>query len=280
LSRFFILLQHLLPHHGLSRLTGRLAESTWASTWLICWFIRRYRVDMSEAVIQDPAEFDNFNAFFTRELAPGVRPIDASAGAVVCPADGTISELGRIDEDRILQAKDKHYTVAQLLTDEESYRFVGGSFATVYLSPRDYHRVHMPLAGRLLRTIYMPGKLFSVNRLTADSVPRLFARNERLVCLFETDQGLMAVVLVGAMIVAGIQTVWSGQVCPGPAKSRRLTDYTGAAPPVELAKGAELGRFCLGSTAIVLFEPDAVQLDPSLQTHSSVRMGQLLAQST
>jgi phosphatidylserine decarboxylase len=279
LSRLFILLQYLVPHHGLSRLTGKLAESTWAGRWLIRWFIRRYRVDMSEAVIQDPAEFDNFNAFFTRALAPDARPIDASVG-VVCPADGTISELGRIDEDRILQAKGKHYTVAQLLTDEESHRFVGGSFATVYLSPRDYHRVHMPLAGRLLRTIYVPGKLFSVNRLTADSVPGLFARNERLVCLFETDQGLMAVVLVGAMIVAGIQTVWSGQVCPGPAKSRRLTDYAGTAPPVELAKGAELGRFCLGSTAIVLFEPDAVQLDPTLQTHSSVRMGQLLAQST
>lgn len=270
----------MVPHHGLSRLTGRLAESTWASTWLIRWFIRRYRVDLSEAVIQDPAEFDNFNAFFTRALAPGARPIDASVGAVVCPADGTISELGRIDEDRILQAKGKHYTVAQLLTDEESDRFLGGSFATVYLSPRDYHRVHMPLAGRLLRTIYVPGKLFSVNRLTADSVPGLFARNERLVCLFETDQGLMAVVLVGAMIVAAIQTVWSGQICPGPAKSRRLTDYAGTAPPVELAKGAELGRFCLGSTAIVLFEPDAVQFDSTLQTHSSVRMGQLLAQST
>ncbi len=280
MSRLFILLQYLVPHHGLSRLTGKLAESTWAGRWLIRWFIRRYRVDMSEAVIQDPAEFDNFNAFFTRALAPDARPIDASVGAVVCPADGTISELGRIDEDRILQAKGKHYTVAQLLTDEESHRFVGGSFATVYLSPRDYHRVHMPLAGRLLRTIYVPGKLFSVNRLTADAVPGLFARNERLVCLFETDQGLMAVVLVGAMIVAGIQTVWSGQVCPGPAKSRRLTDYAGTAPPVELSKGAELGRFCLGSTAIVLFEPDAVQLDPTLQTHSSVRMGQLLAQST
>jgi len=280
LSRLFILLQYLVPHHGLSRLTGRLAESTWASRWLIRWFIRRYRVDMSEAVIQDPAEFDNFNAFFTRALTPDARPIDASVGAVVCAAAGTISELGRIDENRILQAKGKHYTVAQLLTDEESHRFVGGSFATVYLSPRDYHRVHMPLAGRLLRTIYVPGKLFSVNRLTADSVPGLFARNERLVSLFETDQGLMAVVLVGAMIVAGIQTVWSGQVCPGSAKSRRLTEYAGTAPPVELAKGAELGRFCLGSTAIVLFEPDAVQLDPTLQTHSSVRMGQLLAQST
>ena len=235
---------------------------------------------MSEAVIRDPAKFDNFNAFFTRALVPGARPIDASVGAVVCPADGAISELGRIDEGRILQAKGKHYTVTELLTDKESNRFIGGSFATVYLSPRDYHRVHMPLTGRLLRTIYVPGKLFSVNRLTADSVPRLFARNERLVCLFETDQGLMAVVLVGAMIVAGIQTVWEGQVCPGPLKSRLLTDYAGTAPPVELAKGAELGRFCLGSTAIVLFESDAVQLDPSLQTHSSVRMGQLLAQST
>ena len=280
MSRLFTLLQYLLPHHGLSRLTGRLAESAWVSTWLIRWFIRHYRVDMGEAVIQDPAEFDNFNAFFTRALVPGTRHIDDSDGAVVCPADGAISELGRIDQDRILQAKGKRYTVTQLITDEESHRFVGGSFATVYLSPRDYHRVHMPLAGKLLRTIYVPGKLFSVSRLTADSVPGLFARNERLMCVFETDHGLMAVVLVGAMIVAGIQTVWSGQVCPGLAKARQLIDYTEAAPPVELAKGAELGRFCLGSTVIVLFEPNAVRLNPSLQTHSSVRMGQLLANST
>ena len=280
MSQLFIFLQYLLPHHGLSRLTGRLAESAWASAWLIRWFIRHYRVDMGEAVIRDPAEFDNFNAFFTRALVPGTRPIDDSDGAVVCPADGAISELGRIDQDRILQAKGKHYTVAQLLTDEEFHRFFGGSFVTVYLSPRDYHRVHMPLAGKLLRTIYVPGKLFSVNWLTADSVPGLFARNERLVCVFETSQGLMAVVLVGAMIVAGIQTVWSGQVCPGPEKARQLVDYAGAAPPVELAKGAELGRFCLGSTAIVLFEPNAIRLDPSLQVHSSVRVGQLLANST
>ena len=280
LSRLFVLLQYLLPQQGLSRLTSKLAESPWASKWLINWFIRRYKVDMAEAEIQDPAAFDNFNAFFTRALATGARPIDDSDGAVVCPADGAISELGLIDENRILQAKGKDYTISQLLTDEESYRFVGGSFATVYLSPRDYHRIHMPLAGRLLRTIYVPGKLFSVNRVTAESVPGLFARNERLVCLFQTDQGLMAVVLVGAMIVAGIQTVWSGQVCPRPKQSRQIIDYSETNPAIELVKGAELGRFCLGSTAIVLFEPAAVRLNPSLRSYSVVRVGQLLALST
>ncbi len=235
---------------------------------------------MSEAEVQDPTTFDSFNAFFTRALAPGTRPIDDSDGVVVCPADGAISELGLIDEDRILQAKGKHYTVTQLLTDVKSHRFVGGTFATVYLSPRDYHRVHMPLAGRLLRTIYVPGKLFSVNRVTADYVPGLFARNERLVCMFETDRGLMAVVLVGAMIVAGIQTVWSGRVCPRPENPRQLIDYSKTAPAIELVKGAELGRFCLGSTVIVLFESAAVQINPTFRTGSAVRMGQTLAIST
>jgi len=271
----------LLPHHALSRLTGKLAEGRFAKKLLISLFISHYQVDLSDAENEDPEAFESFNAFFTRALKPTARPINDLPGAIVCPADGAISELGAIKEDRILQAKGRDYTVGELLSDPElADSFTGGSFATVYLSPRDYHRVHMPAAGKLLRTIYVPGKLFSVNRTTADSVPDLFARNERLVCLFETANGLMVLVLVGAMIVAGIETVWSGQICPGPIKARKLTDFSRHSPPIELAKGAEMGRFKLGSTAIVLFEPNAVILDSALQADSPVRMGEHLAQST
>jgi len=280
-SRLFIFLQYLLPHHALSRLAGKFAEGRFAKNLLISLFISRYQVDLSDAENEDPEAFESFNAFFTRALKPTARPINDLPGAIVSPADGAISELGAIEEDRILQAKGRDYTVGQLLSDPElADSFTGGSFATVYLSPRDYHRVHMPAAGKLLRTIYVPGKLFSVNRTTADSVPDLFARNERLVCLFETANGLMALVLVGAMIVAGIETVWSGQICPGPNKARKLTDFSQHSPPIELAKGAEMGRFKLGSTAIVLFEPNAVILDSVLQANSPVRMGEHLAQST
>jgi phosphatidylserine decarboxylase len=280
-SRLFIFLQYLLPHHALSRLTGKFAEGRFAKNLLISLFISRYQVDLSDAENEDPEAFESFNAFFTRALKPAARPINDLPGAIVCPADGAISELGAIEEDRILQAKGRDYTVGQLLSDPElADSFTGGSFATVYLSPRDYHRVHMPTAGKLLRTIYVPGKLFSVNRTTADSVPDLFARNERLVCLFETANGLMGLVLVGAMIVAGIETVWSGQICPGPNKARKLTDFSQHSPPIELAKGEEMGRFKLGSTAIVLFEPNAVILDSALQADSPVRMGEHLAQST
>lgn len=281
MSRLFIFLQYLLPHHALSRLTGKFAEGRFAKNLLISLFISRYQVDLSDAENEDPEAFESFNAFFTRALKPAARPINDLPGAIVCPADGAISELGAIEEDRILQAKGRDYTVGQLLSDPElADSFTGGSFATVYLSPRDYHRVHMPTAGKLLRTIYVPGKLFSVNRTTADSVPDLFARNERLVCLFETANGLMGLVLVGAMIVAGIETVWSGQICPGPNKARKLTDFSQHSPPIELAKGEEMGRFKLGSTAIVLFEPNAVILDSALQADSPVRMGEHLAQST
>ena len=281
MSRLFIFLQYLLPHHALSRLTGKLAEGRFAKKLLISLFISHYQVDLSDAENEDPEAFESFNAFFTRALKPTARPINDLPGAIVSPADGAISELGAIKEDRILQAKGRDYTVGELLSDPElADSFTGGSFATVYLSPRDYHRVHMPAAGKLLRTIYVPGKLFSVNRTTADSVPDLFARNERLVCLFETANGLMVLVLVGAMIVAGIETVWSGQICPGPNKARKLTDFSQHSPPIELAKGAEMGRFKLGSTAIVLFEPNAVILDSALQADSPVRMGEHLAQST
>lgn len=275
----FILAQHLLPQHLLSRAIGRLASSrnTIIKSRFIHWFIKRYRVDMSEAEQPDPDAYADFNSFFTRALKAGVRPISAGTDHVVCPADGTISQIGHIEHNRIFQAKGRSFSVEALLGGDStiSQPFYGGQFATVYLSPRDYHRVHMPLAGRLQKMIYVPGKLFSVNKATAENVDALFARNERLVCLFDTAAGPMAVVLVGAMIVAGIETVWAGQVCPVSPSAQVSTDYSSAGA-VTLAKGEEMGRFKLGSTAIVLFGPNAVTLDPTLRADSAVRMGQKL----
>ena len=277
----FVVLQKIVPQHLLSRIVGRVAESGRFKKPFINWFAARYGVDMSEAQEQDLLAYDNFNAFFTRALKPNARPLADGIGdalPILCPADGAISQLGDLTEKGLLQAKGRHYTVADLLASEnDAAAFDGGCFATVYLSPKDYHRVHMPLAGRLTKMSYVPGDLYSVNQQTAEGVPNLFARNERLVCLFDTELGPMAVVLVGAMIVAGIETVWAGRVCPGRDRSQvQVTDYTTLVPAVELAAGAELGRFYLGSTAIVLFGHGAVELSGGLSAESPVRMGQLL----
>jgi phosphatidylserine decarboxylase len=273
----FIALQYLLPHHTLSRLVGRLAnsETAWIKDTFIGWFSRRYRVDMSEALDPNLGSYPTFNAFFTRELRPGARTIDS--GAIVSPADGAISQLGPIAGARIFQAKDQAFSTLELLGGDTQMAalFENGSFATIYLSPRDYHRVHMPCAGTLRETIYVPGRLFSVNQLTAANVPRLFARNERLVCLFDTAYGPMALVLVGAMIVAGIETVWEGQVAPPPTNAQAARkDFS--ANSVQLEKAAEMGRFKLGSTAILLFGPNAIQWQAALVAGTPVRMGQKL----
>ncbi len=246
-NTLFITLQYLIPQHLLSRAIGRAAaaESPWLTRRIIPWFVARYNVDMTIAANPDLASYGSFNAFFTRALQPGVRPIDNAANAMVSPADGVISQVGRINAGQILQAKGVNYSAASLLADATlADRFANGSFATVYLSPRDYHRVHMPFAGTLVETIYVPGKLFSVNAVTAEGVPNLFARNERLVCVFDTAIGTMVVVLVGAMIVAGIECVATGKIKPSPSIQRQQHQLT-------LAKGAELGRFFLCSTAIV-----------------------------
>jgi len=265
----------------LSRLVGRFAESRRLRKPLIRAFIRRYKVDMSLAKVHDIDSFENFNDFFTRELRDGVRPISDEPGAIVSPADGAISQLGTISDGLLLQAKGRHYSCESLLGNDSHMAelFSEGKFVTVYLSPRDYHRVHMPFTGVLQKTIYVPGKLFSVNQITAGAVPDLFARNERLICLFQTEIGAMAVVLVGAMIVAGIDTVWAGQVCPVSGRREiRVTDYSKQTPPTELNKGAELGRFRLGSTAIVLLGHGVMELDPELEADSAVAMGQPLGQ--
>ena len=282
-QRLFILSQYLLPHHLLSRLIGCAAEcrADWFKNRLIAWFIKRYRVDMSEAQVEEPSAFEHFNAFFTRALKDGVRPLDATPGAILCPADGSVSQLGRIEHGRVFQAKGQSLSAVELLggDSERASPFMGGEFATIYLSPKDYHRVHMPLAGTLREMVYVPGRLFSVNQSTTENVPELFARNERVVCLFDTERGPMAVVLVGAMIVASIETVWAGLVTP-PKRSLKSFRYDEAArAPIKLDKGAELGRFKLGSTAIVLFAPEQVQWAAGVAANSDVQMGQRLGDS-
>ncbi len=279
-KRIFIFLQYLLPHHAVSRLIGCLAncERPGIKNPLIRWFIKRYDVDMSQAVRKQPEDYRHFNDFFTRTLADGARPLDNNSGSILCPADGAISQLGSIRHGRIFQAKGHDFSLVELLggDSERARPFQDGQFATVYLSPRDYHRVHMPLAGTLKEMIYVPGKLFSVNQTTAENVPGLFSRNERVVCIFDTDAGPMALVLVGAMIVASIETTWAGEVAPARRRLQTFSYGESAREPVRLGKGEEMGRFKLGSTAIVLFGPQSASWQKDLQAGSSVRMGQAI----
>jgi len=278
MDKIFIFLQYILPQHLLSRATGSLANlhhPEWLKNWLIHLFVRHFKVDMAEAANPDPTSYASFNAFFTRPLREDARTLaDAD---LVCPADGAISQLGPIEGGRIFQAKGESFSAWELLggDSERATGFADGSFATIYLSPKDYHRVHMPLAGRLTATCYIPGKLFSVNQVTAENVPRLFARNERLVCYFDTAAGPMAMVLVGAMIVAGIETVWSGQVAP-PTSDPVHHDFVSAPRTIELAQGEEMGRFKLGSTVILLFPKDAVEFDAAYGAGSATRLGESL----
>lgn len=280
MNALFILIQHLLPQHLLSRLAGRLAEcrAAWFRRRFIRWFIARYQVDMSQALQEDPDQYENFNAFFTRALKPGLRPLPEDPLTVVSPADGAISAIGRITGETIFQAKGKAFSLAALLGGDAALaaRFRDGHFATVYLSPRDYHRVHMPLGGRLEEMHYVPGKLFSVNQVTAENIDALFARNERAVCVFHTEHGPLAVILVGAMIVAGIETVFAGQVCPTPDGQPGRSDYRQQDPAIRLERGEELGRFKLGSTAIVLTGPGMLEWLPGLCSGTPLRMGQAI----
>lgn len=272
----FILVQHLLPQHLLSRCAGKLADCklTAIKNPFIRWFVSRYQVDMSQAEETEPTAYPSFNAFFTRALKQDARPLPFDDTLIVSPADGTISQLGAVEEGRLLQAKGRDFCVKTLLGGDLALaeEFQGGNFATIYLSPRDYHRVHMPMAGILREMIYVPGKLFSVNQLTSQRVNNLFTRNERAVCIFDTDAGPMALVLVGAMIVAGIETVWSGQVAPAP-HGLMHNDYTQHSPPVQIARGAEMGRFKLGSTVIAVFGPGMSSLKKHLSAGDTVKMG-------
>lgn len=272
---FFLLFQYLVPQHSLSRGIGYIADSKLFAKPFIRWFVERYSVEADES-LRRLDSFLTFNDFFTRELKSGVRPLDNSHGVVLCPADGSLSQFGNINQTKLVQAKGRSYDVSSLLGGDAglSASFNSGVFATIYLSPKDYHRVHMPLAGLLVRTVYIPGNLFSVNQVTAEGVPNLYTRNERLVCLFETEVGLMALVLVGAMVVAGIDTVWSGRSRPSRGRKLVVKDYSSHQPNIFLKAGAEMGRFRLGSTVIALFTPGLIALDKQLYLDKDVRMGQ------
>lgn len=269
----FTTLQQLVPQQRLSKVAGRLAASRhpYVKRTFIRSFAKAYNVKLDEYERQSLNAYESFNDFFTRELKEDARPIDMTADGIVSPADGIISQLGQIGEQKVLQAKGRHYDVGQLLADNEDGRyFADGSFATVYLAPSNYHRVHMPFAGTLTKTRYVPGTLFSVNTVTAANVPDLFARNERLVCMFDTKYGKAAVVMVGAMIVAGIETVATGKIT-------RTEGIFESDHDMCFEKGDELGRFYLGSTAIIVL-PKAAKADwqASMKAESFVKMGQLL----
>lgn len=271
-----VLPQYLLPHHALSGLMSKLTHCqnrTWKNLF-IKTVIRLYGVDMSEAKHQNLDDFPSFNHFFTRELKEGVRTIAAEADAIACPADGIVSQAGSIENGKIFQAKGHSYTALELLGGDigRATAFANGTFATIYLSPKDYHRLHMPLTGKLKEMVHIPGRLFSVNAATVEAVPNLFARNERVVCIFDTEAGPMALVLIGAIFVSSIETVWHGVVTPPTIRTPSTWHYDDSLPALQ--KGAEMGRFNMGSTIIVLFGKDKVIWNDDLLAGKPVQLGE------
>ncbi len=280
-ERLTVALQYMLPKRALTQLMGALARTAGgaATTSVIRWFIRRYGVNMMEAAQHDPAAYRSFNEFFTRPLAQGARWIERGVD-LVCPVDGAISQFGPIDGDQVFQAKGHRYSTAALLGGDSALaaHFQGGHYATLYLSPRDYHRIHMPCAGRLLRMVHVPGALFSVNPATARGVPGLFARNERVVCVFEGEgamSGPWVLVLVGATIVGSMATVWHGVV--NPPRSGRLREWSYEGQGVELKQGDEMGRFLLGSTVVMLFPRGPFKWNAGWRPQGAIRMGEHMA---
>lgn len=269
-----VFLQYVLPHRLLSRLALWVArsQSRGFKNWLIALVIRKFNVDMSEAADPEPTNYASFNAFFTRALKPGVRTADPDPQVLLMPADGKISQIGRIEAGRIFQAKGQSFTTAELLGDEAlAAPFADGWFANIYLSPRDYHRVHMPWTGTLTETLHVPGRLFTVAPWGVRAIPRLFARNERLVCHFDTDHGPMVMVMVGALLVSGVETVWNGVNIPKYASRPMQRDFRGQG--IVLERFAEMARFNYGSTVIVLFPHAGIVLD-ALPTETPTRLGQ------
>jgi phosphatidylserine decarboxylase len=280
MQRLNIYLQFLLPHHAISRVVLAFTRIRFRpiKNLLIGLFMRGFKPDMTDAEVTDPFAFEHFNAFFTRALRAGCRPLAGDAQTLLSPVDGTMSELGRIEQDRILQAKGHFYTLQALLAGaapEWAPRFIGGQFATIYLAPYNYHRIHMPADGTLCDAWYVPGRLFSVSAMAARMVPSLFARNERLVLLFEGSCGAFAVIFVGALNVGSMATVWHGDVTP-----RRPRKITRLALPSAVdrfrARGAEIGRFNMGSTVVLLFAADRVSLEKQLAHGATMRLGQTL----
>lgn len=272
------LLQHLLPKNLLSAIVYRLARSerSWIKAPLIRGFARGYSVDLADAELADLARYASFNAFFARALKPGARPIAGDEATVIAPADGVVTEHGTLDADRLLQAKGMSYSLADLLGEDghAARSLHGGSYLTIYLAPHNYHRVHVPLAGALTRVRYVPGERFSVSRATAAAIERLFCRNERAICWLETQAGPMVVVLVGALNVSSVSVVGRGEIASGAGREWREE------PPMPLARGAELGRFNLGSTVVVLFGPNAVRWDETLALGATAIMGRALGRAS
>jgi phosphatidylserine decarboxylase len=269
----------LLPKQALTSFAGRVAGAQGGAmtTRLIRWFVNKYGVNMDEALTADIASYTSFNDFFTRALRPGVRPL--AHADFVCPVDGAISQFGSIDDHQIFQAKGHKFTTAELVGGDAALaaHFQHGSFANLYLSPKDYHRLHMPCDGRLTRMIYVPGALFSVNPTTARGVPGLFARNERVVCVFESEQfGPFVMTLVGATIVGSMATVWHGVV--NPPRMARICEWTYDEQPVLLKKGEEMGRFLLGSTIVMLFRQDTIAFNPAWAPERGIRLGEMMGE--
>jgi phosphatidylserine decarboxylase len=276
-DRLAVLPQYLLPKRALTRFAGWVAGARGGrfTTALIRWFIGRYGVNMAEAAQSDPAAYASFNEFFTRALRPGVWPL--ATADLVCPVDGAISQFGAIQAGRIFQAKGHDYSATALLGGDGALaaHFHGGHFATLYLSPKDYHRIHMPCAGRLLRMIHVPGELFSVNPTTARGVPGLFARNERVVCVFDAEHGPWVMVLVGATIVGSMATVWHGVV--NPPRPGGLREWAYQDQAIDLPRGAEMGRFLLGSTVVMLFPAGPLRFNAGWAPGGAIQMGQAMA---
>ena len=277
MSRLAVLPQYLLPKGALTNFAGRVAghKGGAMTTRLIRWFVGKYDVNMDEAENPDIASYHSFNEFFTRALKPGVRPL-ANAD-FICPVDGRISQFGAIEDDQIFQAKGHKFSTTALVGGDRGLaeQFRHGSFANLYLSPRDYHRIHMPCDGKLTRMIYVPGELFSVNPTTARGIPGLFARNERVVCVFDTASGPFVMTLVGATIVGSMATVWHGVV--NPPRQPNIAEWTYADQNIVLKKGDELGRFLLGSTVVMLFPKDTLQSNAAWQPAGPVRLGEMMA---
>jgi phosphatidylserine decarboxylase len=279
LDKIKIALQYIMPKHAISRLVGKIAaaEAGFITRGGIALFIKQYKINMDEAQYSQPSDFKTFNAFFTRSLKDGMRPLAQGERLFVHPVDGAVSQLGDIIDDSIFQAKGHDYSLVTLLggSEQTAKPFMGGKFATVYLAPKDYHRIHMPMKGTLKEMIYVPGDLFSVNPLTAQNVPNLFARNERVVAIFETEIGPMAMVLVGATIVASIETVWAGTISPPRGKKVFRWQYeTAGANRICLEKGAEMGRFKLGSTIVAVFPKDTISFLAENEPGKVTRMGE------
>ncbi|WP_429946311.1 archaetidylserine decarboxylase [Bibersteinia trehalosi] len=281
-QRAKIAFQYLMPQLGLTRVAGWLAEKEWGvvTHFIIKLFAKVYNVNFTEAEKSSPSDYKSFNEFFIRPLKMGARPIVSGENVLCLPADGRVSEVGRIEDNRLIQAKGHHFTLETLLANdvELAEKFKDGDFITTYLSPRDYHRVHMPCDGILRKMIYVPGELFSVNPFLAEHVPNLFARNERLICVFETEFGTMVQILVGATITASMSTVWAGVVNPPRSSEVKVYNYPDEGENViHLKKGEEMGAFRLGSTVINLFPKSRVVLAEHLQAGEVTRMGELLA---